>query len=135
MEMEGSRCQRLRQMWSSSLSPQMNEKWNNSQRAQLNTSRGPWKSERTRKIPALQGRTKERRRKKKRRGSGLGPANLRGDESEVSMTEEAPHSGSSVWIEGQPHALWEESMANSVWQQDRVRPAHRVLTPALPTQP
>ena len=65
----------------------------------------------------------------------MGPANLRGDESEVSMTEEAPHSGSSVWIEGQPHALWEESMANSVWQQDRVRPAHRVLTPALPTQP
>ena len=130
--MEGSRCQRLS---SSSLSPQMNEKWNNCHRAQLNTSRGPWKSERTRKIPALQGRTKERRRKKKRRGSGLGPANLRGDESEVSMTEEAPHSGSSVWIEGQPHALWEESMANSVWQQDRVRPAHRVLTPALPTQP
>ena len=130
--MEGSRCQRLS---SSSLSPQMNEKWNNCHRAQLKTSRGPWKSERTRKIPALQGRTKERRRKKKRRGSGLGPANLRGDESEVSMTEEAPHSGSSVWIEGQPHALWEESMANSVWQQDIVRPAHRVLTPALPTQP
>ena len=32
-------------------------------------------------------------------------------------------------------ALWEENMANSVWQQDRVRPAHRMLTPALPTQP
>ena len=79
--MEGSRCQRLRQMWSSSLSPQMNEKWNNSHRAQLNTSRGPWKSERTRKLPALQGRTKERR-KKKRRGRGLGPATLQGDESE-----------------------------------------------------
>ena len=70
-----------RQMWRYSLSPQMNEKWNNSLGAQLNTSRGPWKSERTRKIPALQGRTKERR-KKKRRGRGLGPATLQGDESE-----------------------------------------------------
>ena len=60
----------------------MNEKWNNFHRAQLNTSRGPWKSERTRKIPALQGRTKERRRKKTRKGTGLGPATLRGDESE-----------------------------------------------------
>ena len=25
--------------------------------------------------------------------------------------------------------------SNSLWQQDSVRPAHRVLTPALPTQP
>ena len=25
--------------------------------------------------------------------------------------------------------------ANSLWQQDRVRPVHRVLTPAVPTQP
>ena len=25
--------------------------------------------------------------------------------------------------------------ANSLWQQERVRPVHRVLTPALPTQP
>ena len=24
---------------------------------------------------------------------------------------------------------------NSLWQQDRVRPVHRVLTPVLPTQP
>ena len=24
---------------------------------------------------------------------------------------------------------------NSLWQQDRVRPVHSVLTPALPTQP
>ena len=55
--MEGSRCQRLS---SSSLSPQMNEKWNNCHRAQLNTSRGPWKSEKTRKIPAELGRTKGR---------------------------------------------------------------------------
>ena len=64
--MEGSRCQRLRQMWSSSLSPQMNEKWNNSHRAQLNTSKGPWKSENTRKIPAKLGRTKEESRKKEK---------------------------------------------------------------------
>ena len=47
-------------MWSSSLSPQMNEKWNNSHRAQLNTSKGPWKSENRRKIPAKLGRTKGR---------------------------------------------------------------------------
>ena len=69
-------------MWSSSLSPQMNEKWNNSHRAQMNISRGPWKFERTRKTPAEPGRTKERRRKRKRRGSGLGPVTLPGDESE-----------------------------------------------------
>ena len=66
----------------------------------------------------------------------MGPATLQGDESEeVTISKEAPHSGSSVWIEGEPHSLWEENMATSVWQQDRVRPAHRVLTPALPTQP
>ena len=65
----------------------------------------------------------------------MGPATLWGDESEeVTISKEAPHSGSSVWI-GEPHSLWEENMENSVWQQDRVRPGHRVLTPALPTQP
>ena len=68
--MEGSRCQRLRQMWSSSLSPQMNEKWNNSHRAQLNTSRGPWKSEKTRKIPAELGRTKGRGEQEEGKGRG-----------------------------------------------------------------
>ena len=48
----------------------MNEKWNNFHRAQLNTSRGPWKSERTRKIPVLQGRQKKE--EGKRRGKELG---------------------------------------------------------------
>ena len=76
-------------MWTSSLSPQMNEKWNNSHRAQLNTSRDPSKSKETRKIPAEPGRTRERRRKRKRRGSGMGPATLRGDESE----KRSPHKG------------------------------------------
>ena len=79
-------------MWSSFLSPQMNEKWNNSLGAQLNSSRGPWISERTRKIPAEPGRTKERRRKKKRRGSGLGPVTLLGDESE----EMSPYPGKTL---------------------------------------
>ena len=68
--MEGSRCQRLRQMLSSSLSPQMNEKWNNSHGAQLNTSRGPWKSEKTRKIPAELGRTKGRGEQEEGKGRG-----------------------------------------------------------------
>ena len=122
-------------MWSSSLSPQMNEKWNNSHRAQLNTSRSPWKSERTRKIPALQGRTKERR-KKKRRGSGLGPATLQGEENEErSPYPRKPLARGAQFGQKESLILCGENMANSVWQQDRVRPAHRVLTPALPTQP
>ena len=81
--------QGIRQMWRYSLSPQMNEKWNNSLGAQLNTSRGPWKSERTRKIPAELGRARERKRKRKSRGSGLGPATLQGDET----AERSPYLG------------------------------------------
>ena len=105
----------------------MKEKWKNFHRAQLNTSRGPWESKRTRKIPAEPGRTKERR-KRKRRGSGMGPATWGGHESE----EQSPHpgnpsSGNSVSTEGEPHSLWERTR-QLVWQQDRVRPA-------LPTQP
>ena len=41
--------------------------------------------------------------------------------------------GSSVGREREPCSLWEENTATSV--KDRVRPVHRVLTPALPTQP
>ena len=62
--------QGIRQMWRSSLSPQMNEKWNNSHRAQLNTSRGPWKSEKTRKIPAELRRTNERGEQEEGKGRG-----------------------------------------------------------------
>ena len=57
-------------MWSSSLSPQMNEKWNNSLGAQLNSSRGPWISERTRKIPAELRRTNERGEQEEGKGRG-----------------------------------------------------------------
>ena len=78
-------------MRSSSVCPQMNEKWNNSLGAQLNSSRGPWISERTRKIPAEPGRTKERR-KRKRRGSGLGRVTQPGDESE----EMSPYPGKTL---------------------------------------
>ena len=73
--MGGSRCQRIRQTWTSSLSTNassIHQKWNASPRAQLNTSRGPWKSKRTRKIPAELGRAKERRKKKNRKGNGMG---------------------------------------------------------------
>ena len=41
----------------------------------------------------------------------------------------------SVGTEGEPHSLWEENTAASMWEQDRVRPLYRVLTSALPTQP
>ena len=68
----------------------------------------------------------------------MGPATL-GDlkTEEGSTSGEAPHWGwcELSWYRGEPHSLWEENMAASVWQQDRVRPLHRVLTPALPTQP
>ena len=53
--------------------------------------------------------------------------------------ERSPHpgkpltGGSPVGTEGETHSLWEENTATSV--QDRVRPVHRLLTPALPTQP
>lgn len=52
---------------------------------------------------------------------------------EVSPSREAPHWGSPVGTEGETHSLWEENTATSV--QDRVRPVHRLLSPALPTQP
>ena len=78
-------------MRSSSVCPQMNEKWNNSLGAQLNSSRGPWISERTRKSPAEPGRTKDRR-KRKRRGSGLGRVTQPGDESE----EMSPYPGKTL---------------------------------------
>ena len=122
----------------------MNKKWNNSQRALLNTSRGPSKSKNTRKIPAEPGRIKETRKGRKRKKKEkeperkcVGACNPWGGGwklEEVSISGEAPHWGSSVWTEGEPHSPWEENMATSVWQRDRVRPAHRVLTPALPTQ-
>ena len=57
-------------MLSSSLSPQMSEKWNNSHGAQLNTSRGPRKSEKTRKIPAELRRTNERGEQEEGKGRG-----------------------------------------------------------------
>ena len=57
-------------MWSSCLSPQMNEKCNNSHGAQLNTSRGPRKSEKTRKIPAELRRTKGRGEQEEGKGRG-----------------------------------------------------------------
>ena len=88
------------------LSTQMNEKWNNSHRAQMNISRGPWKFERTRKTPAEPGRTKERR-KRKRRGSGFRPETLQGDEIE----ERSPYRGKplsgvkSVWTGEESHSL------------------------------
>ena len=134
--MEASRCQRIRQIWRPSLCPQMNEKWNNSHRAQLNTSRDPSKSKETRKIPAEPGRTRERRRKRKRRGSGMGPATLRGDESE----KRSPHKGKPLVRElslDRRRASFSvgENMANRMWQQERERPAYGILTTALPTQP
>ena len=46
----------------------------------VNTCRGPWTMKRSRKIPALTGRTRERRRKRNRKGSGVGPATLGGSE-------------------------------------------------------
>ena len=39
-----------------------------------------WTMKRSRKIPALTGRTRERRRKRNRKGSGVGPATLGGSE-------------------------------------------------------
>ena len=81
--MGGSRCPRIRQTWTSSLSTNassIHQKWNTSPRAQLNTSREPQKSKRTRKIPAELGRAKERREKKNRKGNGMGPATLGGSE-------------------------------------------------------
>ena len=97
--------------------------------------RGTWTPERTRKIPAEPGRTKEWGRKRKRKRSGMGPAKPWGDWRE----ERSPHpgkpltAGSPVGTEGETHSLWEENAATSV--QDRVRPVHRLLTPALPMQP
>ena len=122
-------------MRTSSLSPQMNEKWNNSHRAQLNTSRDPSKSKETRKIPAEPGRTRERRRKRKRRGSGMGPATLWGDESE----KRSPHKGKPLIRElslDRRRASFSvgENMANRMWQQERERDLHTGYSP-LPCPP
>lgn len=96
------------------------------------TSRGPWKSERTRKIPALQGRTKEKKEKEGEEvGWGLQP--LRDESEERSPYPGKPSLGGAQFGQkGEPHSLSGREQATSMWEQDRVRPAHRVLTPALP---
>ena len=71
--MGGSRYQRIRQTRTSFLSTNassIHQKWNSSHRAQLNTSRGPRKSEKTRKIPAELGRTKGRGEQEEGKGRG-----------------------------------------------------------------
>ena len=85
-------------------------------RSQLNTSRGPWKSKRTRMgtrtISALPGRTRENKGKEQER-SGMGPPTLGG-----SGEERSPHLGklltegeSPAGTEGKPHFLWEKNTA------------------------
>ena len=71
-----------------------------------------WTMKRSRKILALTGRTGERRRKRNRKGSGVGPANPGG----IWREERSPHpgklltsGGSPVETEGEPHSLWEEN--------------------------
>ena len=102
---------------------------------QVNTSREPWTMKGSRKIPALADRRRERRRKRNRKRIWLVPATLRGSEEK-----------SGLQIQGRPSlgepsrdrrgALfsvgWEH--VNSLWQQERGRCVHRVLTRALPTQ-
>ena len=66
----------------------------------------------------------------------MGPATLGGHESE----ERSAHLGKPLIGElslDRRRASFSvgENMTTRVWQQDRVRPAHGVLTPALPTQP
>ena len=66
----------------------------------------------------------------------MGPATLGGHENE----ERSAHAGKPLIGElslDRRRASFSvgENMATRVWQQDRVRPAHGVLTPALPTQP
>ena len=98
--MEGSRCQKTRHTWSSSLSTitsRMPQKWNNMHKVQLNSSRGPWKSKRTRMgtrtISTLSGRTRESK-GNEQETSGMEPP-TRGDQErgEVSISGEAPHCG------------------------------------------
>ena len=101
--------------------------------SQLNTSRGPWKSKRTRKIPAELGRAKERKRTGKAIGWGLQPwGDLK--RGEVSTSGEGPHWGSPVGTEGEPHPLWEENTA-SVRGNRTEETCTQVPPPALPTQP
>ena len=85
-------------------------------RSQLNTSRGPWKSKRTRMgtrtISALPGRTR-----KQGKGTGKkwdGTSNSRG----IRREERSPHLGklltegeSPAGTEGKPHFLWEKNTA------------------------
>ena len=111
------------------------QQWNTSHRAQLATSRGPWKSTRTDTFLLSQvGQEKE---EAKGRGEEVGWGLHPGRDMKVRSglhIQGSPSSGSSVWTEGEPHSLWERTWQPACGSRT-VRPAHRVLTPALPTQP
>ena len=65
----------------------------------------------------------------------MGPAPWGGHESEERSAHPGkPLIGDSVWTEGEPHSLWERTWQPACGSRT-VRPAHGVLTPALPTQP
>ena len=117
--MEGSRCQKTRHTWSSSLSTitsRMPQKWNNMHKVQLNSSRGPWKSKRTRMgtrtISTLSGRTRESKGNEQER-SGMepptrgGPGERRG----LHIWGSSSLRGSPVGTAEEPHFLWEENTA------------------------
>ena len=93
--MGGSRYQRIRQTRTSFLSTNassIHQKWNSSHRAQLNTSRGPWKSKgQERFLLSYAGQKKEEgKRIGKEVGQGLQPwGDLK--KGEVSTSGEGPH--------------------------------------------
>ena len=64
----------------------------------------------------------------------MGPVSLGGSEERRGVhILGAPHWGSPVWTEGEPHSLWKRTWPPACGSRT-VRAANWVLSPALPTQ-
>ena len=82
----------------------------------------------------MQGKRKKKG--KNRKGSQTGPATLGGSEERRDLyIRGRPSLGEPSWDRRGASSSVGREYGNSLWQQDRVRPVHSVLTPALPTQP
>ena len=66
----------------------------------------------------------------------MGPVTLGGSEERRGLhIQGRPSLGEPSWDRKGASSSVGREYGNSLWQQDRVRPVHRVLTPAVPTQP